>query len=237
MMEPIQPQTRAVDVAQYEGEVQVVFSQVYLLMTLGLAITAIVSAGLSTNEAAMTFLFSNWWIPIGLFIVQLVIVVALSAAVTRLSPGVAVALFIAYSALTGVTLSTIFLVYTDASIVTTFLITAGTFGVMSIFGFVTKRDLTKMGSLMIMLLLGFILASVLNIFLRSSAIYWILTFVGIAIFVGLIAYDTQKIKRMAASGLATGRSRTALSVIGALALYLDFINLFLLLLRIFGRQR
>ena len=236
-MQQLQPQSGSVEVSQYEGEIQVVFSQVYLLMTLGLVITAIVAAYISTNQAAMTLLFSSPWIPIGLFIVQIVIVIALSAAVTRLSPGVAVALFLAYSALTGITLSLIFLVYTDASIVTTFFITAGTFGVMSVFGFVTRRDLTKLGSLMIMLLLGFILATLLNLFLNSPTIYWVLTFLGIGIFVGLIAYDTQKIKRMAASGLATGRSRTALSVIGALALYLDFINLFLLLLRLFGRRR
>lgn len=238
-MQQLQPQSGSgtVDVSQYEGEIQVVFSQVYLLMTLGLVITAIVAAYISTNQAAMTLLFSSPWIPIGLFVVQIVIVIALSAAVTRLSPGVAVTLFLAYSALTGITLSLIFLVYTDASIVTTFFITAGTFGVMSVFGFVTRRDLTKLGSLMIMLLLGFILATLLNLFLNSPTIYWVLTFLGIGIFVGLIAYDTQKIKRMAASGLATGRTRTALSVIGALALYLDFINLFLLLLRLFGRRR
>ena len=238
-MQQLQPQSGSgtVDVSQYEGEIQVVFSQVYLLMTLGLVITAIVAAYISTNQAAMTLLFSSPWIPIGLFVMQIVIVIALSAAVTRLSPGVAVTLFLAYSALTGITLSLIFLVYTDASIVTTFFITAGTFGVMSVFGFVTRRDLTKLGNLMIMLLLGFILATLLNLFLNSPTIYWVLTFLGIGIFVGLIAYDTQKIKRMAASGLATGRTRTALSVIGALALYLDFINLFLLLLRLFGRRR
>jgi FtsH-binding integral membrane protein len=136
-----------------------------------------------------------------------------------------------------VSLSAIFVVYTDASIATTFLVTAGTFGVMSVFGFVTKRDLTKLGSLLIMLLIGFVLGSLLNIFLRSSALYWILTYAGIAIFVGLIAYDTQKIKRLAAGGLAAGRRRGGIVVMGALALYLDFINLFLLLLRIFGRSR
>ena len=108
---------------------------------------------------------------------------------------------------------------------------------MSIFGFVTKRDLTKLGSLMIMLLIGFILGSLLNIFLRSSALYWILTYVGVGIFVGLIAYDTQKIKQMAAAGLSGEKGRGAIVVMGALKLYLDFINLFLLLLRIFGRQR
>jgi hypothetical protein len=176
-------------------------------------------------------------VPLALFAVQLILVIALAAAISRVSTGMAVAMFVAYAALLGVSLSAILLYYTQASITTTFFITAGTFGVMSIFGFVTKRDLTKMGSLLIMLLLGFLLGSLLNMFLRSETIYWILTYAGIAIFVGLIAYDTQKIKRMAASGLATGRQRGGIVVMGALALYLDFINLFLLLLRIFGRSR
>jgi FtsH-binding integral membrane protein len=220
-----------------EGAIQLVFSQVYLLMALGLVITAVVAAWVSASPAMLRLIYTNWWVPLGLFVVQIILVIVLSAAVMRLSTGVAVALFVAYAALLGVSLSAIFLVYTDASIATTFFITAGTFGVMSIFGFVTKRDLTKMGSLLIMLLIGFVLGSLLNMFLRSEAIYWILTYVGIAIFVGLIAYDTQKIKRLAASGLAAGRQRGGIVVMGALALYLDFINLFLLLLRIFGRSR
>jgi len=226
-----------VDTTAYEGEIQLVFSQVYLLMALGLVITAVVAAGVSTSPTMVRLIYANWWVPLALFAVQLILVIALTAAISRLSTGAAVALFVAYAALLGVTLSAIFIVYTDASIATTFLVTGGTFGAMSIFGFVTKRDLTKMGSLLIMLLIGFVLGSLLNIFLRSSALYWILTYVGIAIFVGLIAYDTQKIKRMAASGFAGGRNRGGLVVIGALALYLDFINLFLLLLRIFGRSR
>jgi uncharacterized protein len=236
-MQQMQPQSRAVDVERYESEIQVVFSQVYLLMTLGLVVTAIVAAWVSVTPAMLKFIFSSPWVWIGLMVIQLVLVVALSAAITRLSTGVAVALFLLYAALLGVSLSAILLYYTQASITTTFLITAGTFGVMSIFGFVTKRDLTKLGSLMIMLLIGFILGSLLNIFLRSSAFYWILTYVGVGIFVGLIAYDTQKIKQMAAAGLNNEKGRGSIVVIGALKLYLDFINLFLLLLRIFGRQR
>lgn len=236
-MQQMQSQNNAVDTTAYEGEIQLVFSQVYLLMTLGLVITGVVAAWVSTSPAMLRLIYTNWWAPLALFVVQIILVIALTAAITRLSTGVAVALFVGYAALLGVSLSAIFLVYTDASIATTFLVTGGTFGVMSIFGFVTKRDLTKMGSLLIMLLIGFVLGSLLNIFLNSSALYWILTYVGIGIFVGLIAYDTQKIKRMAASGLAGGRQRGGLVVMGALALYLDFINLFLLLLRIFGRNR
>jgi hypothetical protein len=231
------PSDQTVDTTAYEGEIQLVFSQVYLLMTLGLVVTAVVAAWVSTSPSLLRLIYSNPWVPLGLFVVQIIMVIALTAAIARLSTGVAVGLFLAYAALLGVTLSFIFLAYTDASIATTFFITAGTFGVMSIFGFVTKRDLTKLGSLLLMLLIGFLLGSLLNMFLRSEAIYWILTYVGIAIFVGLIAYDTQKIKRMAASGFATGRQRGGIVVMGALALYLDFINLFLLLLRIFGRSR
>jgi FtsH-binding integral membrane protein len=236
-MQQLQPQGQTIDVESYSNEIQVVFSQVYLLMTLGLVITALVAAWIAGSPRIVNSLFSNWWGPLILFGVQIGLVIGLTAAVYKLAPSVAVALFIGYSALTGVTLSLIFLIYTDASIATTFLITAGTFGAMSLFGFVTRRDLTKMGSLLIMLLLGLVLASVVNIFLNSPAIYWIITFAGIGIFVGLIAYDTQKIKRMAASGMASGKARSALAIMGALALYLDFINLFLMLLRLFGRRR
>jgi uncharacterized protein len=236
-MQQIQPQNRAVDVERYGSEIQVVFSQVYLLMTLGLVVTAVVAAWVSVTPSLLRFIYSSVWVPLGLMLVQIVLVIALSAAIARLSTGVAVGLFLVYSALLGVSLSAILLYYTQASITTTFLITAGTFGVMSIFGFVTKRDLTKLGSLMIMLLIGFVLASLVNFFLHSSTLYWILTFAGVGIFVGLIAYDTQKIKRMAATNLDSEKGRGSIVVIGALSLYLDFINLFLLLLRIFGRQR
>ena len=236
-MQQSPPQSRVIDVEQYGSEIQVVFSQVYLLMTLGLVVTAIVAAWVSVTPSLLRLIYSNWWVSIGLMVAQIALVIVLSAAITRLSTGVGVALFLAYAALLGVSLSAILLYYTQATITTTFLITAGTFGVMSIFGFVTKRDLTKLGNLMIMLLIGLILGSVVNIFLRSSALYWILTYVGVGIFVGLIAYDTQKIKQLAAVSLSNEKGRGAIVVMGALKLYLDFINLFLLLLRIFGRQR
>jgi len=236
-MQQMQPQSRTIDIEQYGSEIQVVFSQVYLLMTLGLVVTAIVAAWVSVTPSMLRFIYSSVWVPIGLMVAQIALVVVLSAAIARLSTGVAVGLFLAYSALLGVSLSAILLYYTQTSIALTFMITAGTFGAMSIFGFVTKRDLTKLGSLMIMLLIGVILGSVINIFLRSSALYWILTYVGVGIFVALIAYDTQKIKQLAAAGLSGDKKRGSIVVIGALKLYLDFINLFLLLLRIFGRQR
>lgn len=232
------PQSRTIDEIQYTTDVQTIISQVYLLMTIGLVITAIVAAAVAGNQQLMFDIFGRTpWLMIGLFVVQIGLVISLTAAVAKMSPGVATALFVAYSALNGVTMSVIFWVYTDASITTTFFITAATFGVMSVFGFVTKRDLTKMGNLLIMALIGFVIASLVNMFLQSSGLYWLLTFGGIVIFVGLVAWDTQRIKQMAMMGVANGRARTAIAISGALRLYLDFINLFLLLLRLFGRRR
>ena len=236
-MQQLQRQGQTIDAESYANEIQIVFSQVYLLMALGLVITAVVAAWVAGSQSLLEFFFSNQALLIGLFVVEIIVVIALSVAVTKLPPSVAVGLFVVYSALTGITLSSIFLVYTDTSIVTTFLITGGMFGVMSLFGFVTKRDLTKLGSLLTMLLIGFVLALLLNLLLHSTTLYWILTLVGIGIFVGLTAYDTQRIKYMAASGLSGGRSRSAIAILGALRLYLDFINLFLLLLSLFGRRR
>ena len=232
------PQSRTIDETQYTTDVQTIISQVYLLMTIGLVITAIVAAAVAGNPQLMVDIFGRTpWLMIGLFVVQIGLVISLTAAVAKMSPGVATALFVAYSALNGVTMSVIFMVYTDASITTTFFITAAMFGVMSVFGFVTKRDLTKMGNLLIMALIGFVIASLVNMFLQSSGLYWLLTFGGIVIFVGLIAWDTQRIKQMAMTGVADGRTPTAIAISGALRLYLDFINLFLLLLRLFGRRR
>lgn len=232
-----QSDSRAFDVEQFAPDVQVILSQVYLLMTIGLVVTAVVAAAVAGSPTLLRFFFGSPLLLIGLFIAQIVLVIALSAAVMKMSTGVAVSVFVLYSALTGVTLSTIFLIYTDASISTTFFVTAATFGVMSVVGLVTKRDLTKFGSILFMLLIGLVIASVVNLFLQSEALYWVLTYAGIAIFVGLIVWDTQRIKQMAAMGLADGRSRMAVAVMGALRLYLDFINLFLLLLRLLGRRR
>ena len=226
------------DSVALEGDVNVVISQVYLLMTIGLMITAVVAAFVASNEAFVINLVGRSpFLVIGLFVGQVVLVVVLSAAIAKLSPGLATALFVLYSALNGVVLSVLFWAYTDASIVSTFVITAGTFGVMSFIGLVTKRDLTKFGGLLFMALIGFALASIVNLFLQSSGLYWLLTFAGILIFVGLVAYDTQRIKQLAAQGVAEGRSHASLAVMGALKLYLDFINLFILLLRLFGRRR
>ena len=172
----------------------------------------------------------------GLFIAQIAVVWYLSARIGKMAPAAATATFLAYSALMGLTLSSIFLAYTEASIASTFFITGGMFGVMSLIGYVTKRDLTAMGNILFMALIGFLLASIVNIFLQSAAVYWILTYLGIAIFVGLTVYDTQKIKRLAA-GVNNSTDAQRVAIIGALMLYLDFINLFLLLLRVFGNRR
>ncbi len=173
-----------------------------------------------------------------LIVIQFGVVIALSALINKLSPAMATALFILYAAITGVTFSTLFLAFTAESIAQVFFITAGTFAIFSVFGYVTKRDLTSLGSLGMMALIGVILASLVNFFLRSEPLYWIISFVAIAVFVGLIAYDTQRIKKMAAGMAgADGDLQSKAAIHGALALYLDFINLFIRLLMIFGRRR
>jgi FtsH-binding integral membrane protein len=205
-------------------------------MTAGLAVTGATAAVTVTTPALFNLVYGNGLVLILLIAAQLALVIAISAAITRLTAATATALFLLYAALNGVTLSSLLLTYTGASIALAFFVTAGTFGAMSLYGAITKRDLTAIGNLAFMALLGLILGSLVNFFLRSEALYWLLTYLGVAIFVGLIAADTQKLKRLLAQnpeGEAAGR----IVVIGALTLYLDFINLFLNLLRIFGRRR
>ena len=146
-------------------------------------------------------------------------------------------MFFLYSALTGITFSVIFVIYTSESLASTFLITAGTFGAMSFYGYVTKKDLTSIGNLCFMGLIGVIIASVVNLFFPSSFLYTVTTYIGVLVFVGLTAYDTQKIKQMGPSVQTGTEAERKASIIGALRLYLDFINLFLMLLRLFGRRR
>jgi FtsH-binding integral membrane protein len=208
---------------------------VYAWMTAGLLTTGAIASYTATSEALLRLIFGNPFVLIGLIISQFAIVAGLSWALGRISAGVATALFLLYSALNGLTLSSIFIVYTSESIASTFFITAGTFALMSAYGYFTKRDLSSWGNLLFMALIGFLIASVVNIFLRSSALYWVITYAGVLIFVGLTAYDTQKIKRMAAAAGPNDLQKVA--IFGALALYLDFINLFLMLLRILGGRR
>ncbi len=224
----------------YQGErattVQTDFiRRVYNWMALGLAVTAIVAL-YAVNSGLIFSLLGNPMIMLLLIVGEFGLVIALSAAIGRFQSSTALFMFFAYSFLNGLTLSTIFLIYTKASIANTFFVTAGTFAAMSLYGYTTKRDLTSMGSFLMMGLIGIIIASLVNFFFRSPAFYWLITYAGIAIFVGLTAYDAQKIKEMAYAGFAGSVDERKGAVIGALRLYLDFINLFLLLLRIFGRR-
>lgn len=214
-------------------------SRVYLWMFLGLSITTIVSFGILFFPDLLNFIYSNPLVVLGLFIVQIILVMTVSAAVMRLSTGIALLLFFAYAALNGVTLSFIFLMYTASSLAITFGISAGLFLLMSIIGFTTKQDLTRWGPILFVGLLAFLGGTIVNIFLASTTLMWLLTYAGIAIFLGLIMYDTQRIKEMTYQLLANGETSVVsrIGVLGALRLYLDFINLFLLLLRIFGRRR
>ncbi|MGA2027406.1 MAG: Bax inhibitor-1/YccA family protein [Syntrophobacteraceae bacterium] len=209
--------------------------RVYNWMALGLAVTAIVAL-YAVNSGLIFSLLGNPMIMLLLIVGELGLVIALSAAIGRFQSSTALFMFFAYSFLNGLTLSTIFLIYTKASIASTFFVTAGTFAVTSFYGYTTKRDLTSMGSFLMMGLFGIIIASFVNFLFRSPAVYWLITYAGIAIFVGLTAYDAQKIKEMAYAGFAGSEDERKGAVIGALRLYLDFINLFLLLLRIFGRR-
>jgi hypothetical protein len=208
-------------------------------MGIGLALTGFIAYYVSTNEALIRLIFGNSFLFFGLLIAELALVFAISGMVQRMSAGTATALFVIYSALNGVTLSFIFLVYARASIFSTFFICAGTFAACSIYGWTTKRDLTSLGGFLLMGLFGIIIATVVNMFIRSSGMSMIISYIGVLVFVGLTAYDTQKIKNMALTqpaGLDGAVIRKG-AILGALSLYLDFINLFLMLLRIFGQSR
>lgn len=214
---------------------QAFVQKVFVWMAAGLALTGIVAAALAANEELVKQLVTSG-VFFGILIGELALVMVISWGIRRISAGTATALYVFYAALNGVTFAVIFLVYTGASIAMTFFVTAGTFGAMAVYGYVTKRDLTGLGSLMFMGLIGFLIGTVVNLFVASQALHWLLTYAGIVIFIGLTAYDTQKIKMMARMGLA-GAAQQKAAILGALALYLDFINLFLLLLRLFGRRR
>lgn len=207
--------------------------QVYAWMGAGLAITAVMALFTLSSPAILSAIAGNRILFFGLMIGELALVFTLSGAINRLSATTATLLFVAYSALNGVTLSIVALVYTANSIASTFVITAGMFGAMSIYGYMTKRDLTSWGSFLFMGLIGVVIASVVNIFIASSAVSWVISGIGVIVFTGLTAYDTSKIKEMAAQG-TEGRKP---AILGALTLYLDFINLFLMLLRFTGNRR
>jgi hypothetical protein len=208
----------------------------YLWMAMALVITGLTAYVVATNAAMTQFLFTHAsmiWI---LFLAEIGLVVALSAAIRKISLSAATLMFVAYAALNGITFSSLFYVYTMGSLASTFFVTAGTFGAMSLVGFFTKADLSSMGKILLMALIGLIIASVVNIFVGSSGLEMIMTYIGVLIFVGLTAYDTQKIKQMFLTAPDASESTQKYAVLGALTLYLDFINLFLYLLRIFGRR-
>ena len=203
-------------------------------MAAALTVTGLTAYFLSQSEAFINYLFTNPSLVWICLFAELGVVMWLSARVMHMSMGSATLLFILYSVLTGVTFSTLFLVYDLGTIATTFFATAGTFFVMSLVGYVTKMDLSRVGNVLYMMLIGLVIATVVNIFVASSTLYWVITYAGVLIFVGLIAFDTQKIKHLFLEYGSADEVGQKLSLLGALTLYLDFINLFLFLLRIFG---
>jgi len=228
-------------IREKEGSISFAFPalmrKVYVWMTMALVITGITAYGVASSPGLMITLFQNSAIIWGLIIAEFALVVAISAAIKKLSLTTATFLFILYSVINGATLSLIFAIYTRTSIAQVFFITAGTFGVMSLYGYFTKKDLTSIGKLLLMALIGLIIATLVNAFLvKSSGFDLILSYIGVLIFVGLTAWDTQKIKRMLAMQSDMGEGAQKIALLGALSLYLDFINLFLYLLRIFGNR-
>ncbi|MCL1032267.1 Bax inhibitor-1/YccA family protein [Elizabethkingia anophelis] len=212
-------------------------SKVYGWMSLALVVTGLIAYLVAGSETLITAIMANKLLFYGLIIAEFGLVIWLSTRIAKMSTTTAIAAFMGYAVLNGLTLSLIFLIYTFSSIALTFFVTAGTFAVMSIYGYVTKTDLTKIGKIMMMLLVGIIIASLVNLFLKSPMIYWITTYIGVAVFVGLIAYDTQKIKNYFLELNGDESLMGRMAIMGALTLYLDFINLFLFLLRLFGGGR
>ena len=209
--------------------------RVYIKMTLALVVTAFTALFCASSPGYINFLMANNWFMWVLVAAEFGIVIAFGSALNRLSNAAANGLFYLFSVINGMMLTTVFWAYSPAAIVKTFFITAGTFGAMSVYGYFTSNNLARYGSYFIMALIGLFIAMIVNIFLKSSGLDWIISIVGVLIFVGLTAWDTQQIKQMAA--MAPGEAVSRLATIGALNLYLDFINLFLFLLRIFGGNR
>ena len=211
-------------------------ARVFGWMFIGLIITGMTAMYTATSETMIRMLYSSRFTFLGFIILEFVFVWFISSRVMHMEYGMAAAAFIMYSVLNGITLSVIFLAYTGSSVALAFFMTAGFFGFMCVYGLVTKTDLTSLGSLFLMGLIGLIIVSVVNIFLQSSTLYWIISFVGVAIFLGLTAYDSQKIKAISMQYTGTEKERNV-AVLGALILYLDFVNLFLYILRILGKRR
>lgn len=214
----------------------VLMRKVYVWMTLALVITGFTAYGVATSPGVLQLIFGNQILFWGMIIAELALVIGVSAAINRLSLTTATLMFILYSVINGALFSSIFLIYTASSIATVFFITAGTFGVMALIGYTTKTDLTSIGKYLFMALIGLIIATLVNMFIKSEGFTYILSYIGVLIFVGLTAYDSQKIKQMLLQAPDAGEGAQKLALLGALTLYLDFINLFIYLLRIFGRR-
>lgn len=223
----------------YEKSQQIaLFRSVYLWMSMALVITGLSALVVADSPALLSAIFNNRFVFYILLFGELGLVWYMSARIHSMSFTAATSLFIFYSVLNGVTLSVIFLLYTLSSIASTFFIAAGTFAVMCLFGYLTKKDLSSIGNLCFMALIGLIIATVVNIFWQNETFYWIVSYAGVLIFVGLTAYDTQKIKRMLLSeGTEVNETTRKIALLGALNLYLDFINLFLYLLRVLGNRK
>ena len=227
-----------ITLAQAKQDASTIFlAKVFNWMAIGLGVTGVIAWYMASSGLAAQLVATPLFMI--LLIAELGLVFYLSARVDKIQAGTATGLFIGYAALNGITLSMIFLAYTQSSIATTFFITAGMFGAMAVYGLVTKRDLSGLGSFLFMGLIGIIIASVVNIFLKSNSLYWAISLIGVFVFVGLTAYDVQKIKTMGEEGIMEqGEAMVRKgAIMGALALYLDFINLFLMLLRFFGGAR
>jgi uncharacterized protein len=215
-----------------------ILRRVYLWMGIGLYLTAGV-AFFVANTSLIFIIVENTVLFYGLLLGELALVISISAAINRLSPTTAAALFLLYAILNGATLSVIFLVYTLTDITLAFASTATLFTAMSLIGYFVRMDLSRLGSFLMMGLVGLVIATFLNLFLANSTLMWVTTYAGIALFIGLTVYDTQRIKRTVTAAVAAGDERVVarLGLLGALTLYLDFINLFLLILRLLGRRR
>lgn len=212
-----------------------VLKRVYVRMFIGLLVSAFCALGVATSPTMLQFFFGNSWMYWILFGAMIVMCLVMPARLTSMSTGTCLGFFIIFSALMGITLAPIFIVYRIGTIVYTFFITAGTFGAMSVYGYFTKTNLAKFGTYLIMALFGLIIMTIVNIFCASSTLDWIISGAGVLIFVGLTAFDTQQIKRLAAANLEPSVA-DKLATIGAMNLYLDFINLFLYLLRFLGNR-
>ena len=230
-------ETRVLSQLEVQAAQSEFITKVYAWMAGALTLTGLVASYTASNEPLLNLIFGNKIVFYGLIIGELAFVFGLSSMINKLSATMARLGFLFYAALNGLTISFIFLVYTSGSIASTFFITALTFALMSAYGYFTKRDLTTLGNLAFMALIGLIIASIANMFMKSEMLYWITTYAGVLIFVALTAYDTQKIKNMYFEDGINSEAGKKGAILGALSLYLDFINLFLYLLRILGDRK